>query len=134
MEYYTLKANKEFWMSFIAFRREWRGKYTMSDLAREIGFSASYLHEVMNNTHRGEISTRMISTMLKRCSVGFSEAFILIPVDCDRLYTPSRCREQMEHADPTKQTDERIPSAVNNPYVWRKKNNEQVKRHLTNVF
>lgn len=134
--YYTIKANDKFWKEFVEFRKEWRGKYSISELAKEIGFSPSYVWEVINNEHRGEISTRFVSTAMELMKCTFRELFHIIPVDTDREYTPSRVREQSEHSDPIVRAarEEKISPLVHQPTMWRKRNNKQVRKHLTNVF
>lgn len=136
MEYYTLKVNRPFWDSFISFRREWRGKYTMSDLARESGFNAPDVHKWMNNEQKGELSTRFIATCLKIFNVSLIEGFSIERVDCDDpiKYSPSKVHGQTEHSDPLKQNREKVSAVAHSPDHYRKKFNPQVRKHLHNVF
>lgn len=73
MKYYTIKLNTEFLKEYIEFRAKWREKYNLTRLAADIGYSVQHLSDIIRGDNKGEISPRLIATMMKVTGASFNE-------------------------------------------------------------
>lgn len=80
MQYHTIKPNLNFWEEFIKFHAKWK-KFNLSVLAKDLGFSPSYISEILNGTNKGEISTRFIGSTVKALGSTFDELWTILPVE-----------------------------------------------------
>ena len=73
MKYFTIRPHVDFWHEYVVFRARFNPHFCFSQLARDLGFSASYLSEVLSGSNKGEISARFIGTSLGVMGCSFQE-------------------------------------------------------------
>lgn len=105
-EYYTIRLRRNVIDEYLNFRKKFQ-KYTISDLARDVGYSVSYLHDVYKDRTEGELSPRFVATMIKVTSFDFHMLFEIVRIERNTrndLKYPKRTKGALRNA-PVRNSD-----------------------------